>query len=331
MSPNLDFLAVSNQNADSVTFIDINPTSSNFHRVVKTVKVGRAPRGIAWDPGNEDILIANEGENSVSIIGAASFGVRKVVRSQLDQPFEVAITQRQPCFGFSRNVYFAYVLNRNGRVAIFESGPNLVNGWGYDDIIGISSQTFRSPKAMQIDPIDLRSAIWIAHEGPIDPASGAPGPFGVGAMSKFVALSGNVGQLPLSSFLSFLVPQLRDLAYGVQVSIGTQQLSGVPVDVAFDNQRVFSGMANFATPFSVGTQTPSNGKSTVRGTCPAPFNNSEPRHMFVAVPSSLNGTGVVDVILLDGAFSRVDTDQFHPGIQSIRASNVQVVMDYFRQ
>ena len=53
--------------------------------------------------------------------------------------------------------------------------------------------------------------------------------------------------------------------------------------------------------------------------------------MFVAVPNSQNGTGVVDVIVLDGAYSRVDTDKFHPGIQSIQAPNVQVVMDFLRQ
>jgi hypothetical protein len=85
------------------------------------------------------------------------------------------------------------------------------------------------------------------------------------------------------------------------------------------------------TPFNVGPSVPSNGKSPVRGGCPAPFNNSEPRFMFVAIPNSQNGTGVIDVIILDGAFNRVDTDKFHAGIQSIQAPNVQFVMDYLRQ
>jgi hypothetical protein len=330
MSPNLSYLAVVNQLSNLVSFIDIDPASATFHQVVTETVVGLRPRGVAWDGGNEDLLVANEGEDSVSVIGAASLAVRKIVRSQLDQPFEVSITPRQPCFGFSRNVYFGYVLNRSGRVAIFESGPNTVNGWGYDDIIGITSQTFRNPKAMQIDQVDLRSAIWIAHEGPINVLTGAPGTLGVGAMTKIVTASGIQGQLPLN-FSSLAIPQFRDLSYGVQVSIGNQQLSGVPTDLAFDNQRMFSGQPNFVTVFNVGPSAPSNGKSPVRGTCQGPFNNSEPSYMFVSVPNSLNGTGVVDVIVLDGAFSRVDTDKFHGGTQSISCPNVQGLSDYLRQ
>jgi hypothetical protein len=334
MSPNLTFMAVVNQLSDLVSFIDIDPTSSTFHQVVTETVVGHRPRGIAWDGGNEDLLVANEGDNSVSVIGAASLQVRKIARSQLNQPFEVSITPRQGCFGFLRDVYFGYVLNRNGRLAIFESGPNTVNGWGYDDIIGVTSQTFRNPKAMQIDQIDLRSAVWIAHEGPINPLTGAPGPFGVGAMTKLVATSGLFGALPLN-FTSLLIPQFRDMSYSVQVSISTTQLSGVPTDMAFDNQRMFSGQPNLTTPFSVGPSSPENGKSPIRsasGTCTSPpYNNSEPSYMFVAVPNSQNGTGVIDVIILDGAFSRVDTDKFHVGIQSIQSPNVQVIMDFLRQ
>ncbi|MDZ4771658.1 MAG: beta-propeller fold lactonase family protein [Planctomycetota bacterium] len=334
ISPNLSFLAVVNQLSNLVTFIDIEPTSATFHQVVTETVVGQRPRGIAWDGGNEDVLVANEGEDSVSVIGAASLQVRKVVRSQLDQPFEIAITPRQQCFGFNRNVYFAYVLNRNGRIAIFESGPNSVNGWGYDDVIGITSQTFRSPKAMQIDQVDLRSALWIAHEGPINPLTGNAGNLGIGAMTKLVTQSGINGQLPLN-FTSLAIPQFRDMSYGVQVSISTTQLSGVPVDVAFDNQRMFSGQPNFVTPNNVGLVVSSNGKSPIRsqtGSCTsAPYNTSEPTYMFVAVPNSLNGTGVVDVILLDGAFSRVDVDKFHSGIQSITCPNVQGLSDYMRQ
>ena len=33
MSPNLDFLAVTNQNADVVSFIDTDPSSSSFHSI----------------------------------------------------------------------------------------------------------------------------------------------------------------------------------------------------------------------------------------------------------------------------------------------------------
>ena len=59
----------------------------------------------------------------MSIISAATLEVRKEVRSQLSRPFEVCITPRQiPGYGFARNVYFAYILNRTGSIALFESG-----------------------------------------------------------------------------------------------------------------------------------------------------------------------------------------------------------------
>jgi YVTN family beta-propeller protein len=75
--------------------------------VIQTTTVGSLPSGIAWDPGNEDVLVCNEGSNSVSIISAFSLSVRKTVTTGLSQPFAVAITQRQTTFGYARNVYFA--------------------------------------------------------------------------------------------------------------------------------------------------------------------------------------------------------------------------------
>src|SRR5690606_16190720 len=147
--------------------------------------------------------------------------VRKTVGAFLDRPFEVAITPRQINFGFQRNVYFAYVLNRSGRVAVFESGPNAVNGWGYDNFGGTPTETFLNPKTIQPDHTDLRSAFWILHQGPIDPATGQPGPATEGAVSKCVIESGITGQLPLN-FTALLIPQLRDMAIVVQFSIGEE-------------------------------------------------------------------------------------------------------------
>jgi hypothetical protein len=331
MSPNLNLLAIVNQTANLVSFLDIDPLSSTFHQVVQETIVGERPRGIAWDPGNEDILVANETENTVSIISAASLTVRKVVRSQLNQPFDIAITPRQIGWGFLRNVYFGYVLNRNGRVAVFESGPNTVNGWGYDDIIGIAPGTFQNPKAIQPDQVDLRSGVWIAHEGPIDIGNDEPGALGVPAISKLVIESGIFGQLPLN-FTSLLIPQFRDLFLGVQVSVGPPQLSGIPVDIAFDDLRNLTGMPNVTSFFSAGAPVPINGKGLVRVLPNGAYvNNNEPRYIFVAVPSPTIGTGVVDVVRIDQGFVRIDTNPFVDGIQSIPAPNCQVVADFFRQ
>src|SRR5262249_28540038 len=152
----------------------------------------------------------------------------------------VVITPRQLDFGYSRNVYFAYVLNRDSTVAVFESGPNGVNGWGYDDVIGLVPYTFRNPKAIQPDPIDLRSSVWIAHEGPID-TSGQPGPFGVPALSKLVVNSSVVGAQPL---VPASMPQFRSMTVAVQMSFGPTHLSGIPVDIAFDDLRNLGGLPN---------------------------------------------------------------------------------------
>jgi hypothetical protein len=128
-----------------------------------------------------------------------------------------------------------------------------------------------------------------------------------------------------------LTPQFRDLFLGVEVSLGASELSGLPVDLAFDDLRSYSGLPGFTTNFSVGTGIPINGKQMVRGSCVALSATSHPRYLFVAVPNPTQGTGSVDVIRIDQGNARIDTNPFHAGIQSIPAPNVQTVMGYFRQ
>ncbi len=70
----------------------------------------------------------------------------------LSEPFELCVFPRMTGFAFNRGVYLAYVLNRNGTVAIFESGPNGSMGWGYDDILDLAPTTFLNPKTIQPDP-----------------------------------------------------------------------------------------------------------------------------------------------------------------------------------
>lgn len=327
MSPNVDMLAVSNRDADSVSFIDIDPQSPTFHTVVHVTSVEDRPSGIAWDPGNEDILVCNEGSDSVSILSAASFHVRKRITRALHAPFGVAITQRQQGFGFQRNVYFAYVLDRAGKVTLFESGPNGPNGWGFDQFIGQTSATFREPKAIQPDPLDLRSAVWIAHEGQLD-ANGAPTHLTGGAVTKLVLDSGVVGMIPL---LSNELPHMRSLTFAIARSIGTEQLTGNPLDIAFDDQRNYGALPNVTSGFAGAAPAPTNGKSQVRSLQGSVRNTNEATYMFLAVRNPITGVSSgVDVIdLLTGL--RIDTNAFRPGIQSIPARGAVFVVDYFRQ
>jgi hypothetical protein len=120
---------------------------------------------------------------------------------------------------------------------------------------------------------------------------------------------------------------------GVQVSLGIDNLSGVPVDIAFEDQRSYAGLPGFQSLYSAGAGIPINGKQMIRNTpgCPSVSATNHPRYMFVAVPNPAQGSGVVDVIRIDQGFTRIDTDPFHPGVQSIPAPNVQVLMDYFRE
>ncbi|MFT7676987.1 MAG: hypothetical protein ACI8QC_000964 [Planctomycetota bacterium] len=333
MGPNLDFLAVSNQSADTVSFIDIDPEKATFHQIVKTTVVGHGPRGIAWEPGNEDILVCNELDNSVSIISAFSLNVRRVVTSQMSGPFELCVFPRMAGFAFNRNAYFAYILNRTGTVAMYESGPNGTNGWGFDDIIGIAPMQFQNPKTIQPDPINLNAAAWVVHEGPIDPLTGQAGPAGEGAISMLFVESALSGTLLLGGGAT-TNPQFRSMQLAVQVSIGNEKLSGVPVDLAFDNMVNLGALPSVVTSFSAGAAAPTNSKNLIRSSAVNGLitNCSEPSYMFVAVPNAGGGSGVVDVFGVGSAgLQQTDTNAFLPGIQSIPAPNVTILADYWRQ
>ncbi|HVS08997.1 MAG TPA: hypothetical protein VMS76_03915, partial [Planctomycetota bacterium] len=331
MGPNLDFLAVSNQKAGAVSIVDIDPSSGTFHQVLKTVPVGQGPRGIAWDPGNEDILVCNELDDTLSVISAKSLQVRKVAKAHLDRPFDVCITQRQYGFGYNRNVYFGWILNRNGDLTLFESGPNGINGWGYDDTIGVAPFKLEKPKRIAVDPSFLGGAVWIAHENPLDP-NGSPSGVVGGAVTNVRIDSAVTGVLPLTGFNFFINPQFRDLTLQVKVSIGPDQLTGIPSDLALDDQVNVGAAQNFFTSFSSGLPTKTSGKSSVRG---VPFVSVTPakseRFLFVAVPSSSEGPGAVDVIALGTGYLRYDTDPYLSGVQSIPAPGATVLADYWRQ
>ena len=330
---NVDFLAITNQQANTVTFVDINPNSATFHQVVKTTTVGESPRGVCWEGGNEDVLVCNEGSGSLSLLSVFTLEERKVIDSQLNRPFDVVTTPRQATagHGFQRGVYFGYVANRTGVIGFYESGPNTINGWGYDNVVGVAPVNFANPKTLQPDHLNLDSGCWIAHEGPIDVATQAEIPSNVGAVSNLVIESALVGQIPLS-INSFLIPGLRDIALGVRVSLADDRLTGIPVDIAFDNMRNKTGLQNLhGSSFSAGTPAPVNGRNLVRYTT-VPVRTNVPRFMFVAVPNAPGSSGVVDVIeLAAGGMPRADVNAFRPGLQSIEAPNVLVLCDFFRQ
>lgn len=339
MSPNLDLLAVSQESADQVSFVRIDPSAADFHQVVQVTPVGRGPVGLAWQPENEDILVCNPGDGTVSVISAFTLQVRKTVMAEgkarardgrflpAHRPFEVAITSRQIGFGFQRGVYFAYLLNTDGTLSVFESGPDGINGFGYDDVVTTLRVPFTNATTLQVDVTQLDSAVFVLHENPLGldgQPTGQPG----GAVTRVGIKGGVPGVQVLTPDDLAARPHLRALEIGVRGSLGegSHGLSGVPTDIAFDDQVNLSALTNFSTPFSPTAPLSVNGKSLVRFANGSFLPVSAPRRMFLAVP----GAGMVDVIDLIHA-RRADTDPFLGGIQSISVAGVTGLMDYFRQ
>ena len=140
------------------------------------------------------------------------------------------------------------------------------------------------------------------------------------------------GVLPLN-VTSLLIPNFRDMSMEVRVSIGPDQLTGIPVDLAFDNMMNFGGRPNLASFFSAGVPVTLNGKDLVRlvgNVGPRAVNQCQ--YLFVAIPYPIAGSnGNIDVIDISGGYTRVDTNAHDAGIQSILLEDVDVLMDYFRQ
>ncbi|MEO0649239.1 MAG: hypothetical protein AAFZ65_01005 [Planctomycetota bacterium] len=343
MSPNVDILAVTNRTANLVSLIDIDPRSATFHEVIQTVPVGEGPFGIAWQPDNEDILVCNELDNSMSIISVFSLEVRETITTALNRPFEVAVAPRQGgqggvsvnvvSFHLNRSVYFAYILNRTGRVSFFESGPNGPNGYGTDTVVGQAPFIFDSPQAIALDIGSTTANFFVLHQNPLN-GDGSQSGLGGGAVSQ-ISVTGTPGLLPLSATSGLTINlSTRQVDFNVLLSVGEDVLTGVPVDLAFDNQVNFGGVFGVSSIFSPGTPVPANHKGLVTTANTFGFGAGPgytPRFMFVAIPNSSEGTGAVDVLELNGGLSRFDVNAFQPGIQSVSASGVTRLSDYFRQ
>ena len=328
MAPGLDFLAVGQPEHDSVTFVDIDPASATFHQVIKVTAVGTRPLGMAWDPGNEDLLVCCADDPSLHILSAATLEVRRVVTNLLTSPVEVALTPRQDAFGYNRNVYWGYILQRDGSLAVFESGPFGVNGWGYDDVIGLAPFTFHRPKAIQADPVALGSGVWIAHEGVINVANGVAAPPGTGAVSRLWIDSSVQGQIVLDPN-NLGTPQFRSMTLAVSHSIGEPTLSGIPTDLVLDDLRNLGGLAEHRSAFGHGAPAVMNGKGLVREVLPGVFGGvNAPAYVLVAVPGAQSGR--VDV-LHTSTLARLDVNPFEPGTQSVPTNRARQLGSYFRQ
>ncbi|MCR9243458.1 MAG: Ig-like domain-containing protein [bacterium] len=322
MSPNMTRLAVTNFASASVSFIDIDPTSSTFNTIVTTTSVERGPTAVAWQPDGEDVLVVSTDANVMTVISAFDFTVRRTVAGFMNRPIGIVATERYQATGNLSGVYYAYILNENGTVAIYESGPDGVNGVGFNDVIGtVTNVSFPRARSLMFDHQAQQGGVMIGH---IDDS-------GLGQVSRLWLTSSPPGQLPLNPNIGgfILPPTYRQKEWTVTQRFGGsnatvaqgQFLSGNSViDMATDNLLNFGAALGQTTLFNLAyLRTPyfHSGKHTVKQVGQTVGFGMIPKFLFVA----LSDVGKVDVIEIETG-TRVST---------IDVPGVRVVADYWRQ
>jgi DNA-binding beta-propeller fold protein YncE len=122
ISPDLEFLYVSNFNQATVTRVFVNPVGALFHTVSTVIPVGSGPTAISVQPGNEDAFVCNFGENSFSLIDTATgLELQRFADPGAVGPSDVFITFRMLGMNLT-NAYMAFIVNRfSNNVTIYES------------------------------------------------------------------------------------------------------------------------------------------------------------------------------------------------------------------
>jgi hypothetical protein len=236
ISPDLNFLYVTNENQGTVQRIFANPAVPQFHTIAGTITgLGAGPRAVSVMPANEDVFVLNYAGNSFSIIDTAT----QVVRVTLSGagaigPSECAVTGRMLGLGLT-NAYTAYILNAfSNSVTCYESDSPSVPENGPNGLVKGTVTGFNLPKR--------GSWNWLSYIG----TTNGPG--------VFVANTGGttVEQLCLTNFTLGPQPNFpgppgtRTYLRATTLSASTQQSIGTapPSDVTVDNH---SGLYNVNT------------------------------------------------------------------------------------
>lgn len=322
IAPQMTRLAVTNFASSSVSFIDIDPTSSTFHQIVAETRVETGPTGIAWQPDGEDVLCVSTQSNQMSIISALDYTVRRTLGGFLNGPIDLVVSERYQTTGNTSGVYYAYILNSNGTVAVYESGPDGVNGIGFNDIVGsVTNVSFPRARAMIRDNSTQLGGVMIGH---VDEN-------GLGQVSRLNLTSTPAGNLPLNPATGgfILPPTYRQKEWTVVQRIGgtpapgsfVDQMSGNSiVDLAHDDlQNVGGATGQGSIYFSSAFQTPyvHSGKHVLKNVNGAIAQAVTPRLLFIA----LSDVGNVDVFEISTG-TRIAT---------ISVPGVRVVSNYWRQ
>ena len=146
ISPDFNYLYVSNFGANSVSVLDVSAGQDGLPngKSIRLIPVDSGPWGIAAQPNGEDILVCNRLGKTVSVIAVSDLGnpgspVRVTVQS--GDPYELTAGARLTVFNLP---YYAFITNPGtDEVTIFESGPPQINGFGRDQVIDIVSNLDR--------------------------------------------------------------------------------------------------------------------------------------------------------------------------------------------
>ncbi|MHC5062477.1 MAG: Ig-like domain-containing protein [Planctomycetota bacterium] len=321
-SPTLALAAVTNFASSTVSFIDTNPASPTFNKVVGEVRVAPGPTEVAWQPDGEAILVLSTPSNTLTTILSADLSVQKEVSGNLNAPIAIAVTSRQITSGNSSGVYYAYILNANGTIAVFESGPDGVNGIGFNDMIGTTEQDFRRARFLTFDYNTQQTGVVVTHVDEV----------GLGVVSRVELTASPAGQQPLTQLAGGFIqaPTFRQKIWSVTRQVGGASpnqplgalLSGnTAVSVAFDESFNNGVVQNQITPFNSGVSESFLGHSSKGAILQTPFFGFAipyvPRFMFIALPDA----GVIDVFDLE---SRAK-------ITSIPVPQARVLATYWRQ
>lgn len=327
ISPNLDLLAVASATTGKLSLVDADPSSVTFLSVVKTLDLAPGLADLVFQPDGEQLIVVSEQTNALGIVDLATLELSQVLSTTeagVRGPFRVSITNRQIGFGLGREVFYAFVLGRNGRLAVYESGPTSV---GTARLLSTEAPRFNRPTDMQLDPTQLDGQVWITHEDPLDPETGQPVVDGGGALTRvLLAPLAPAPTLPPTGSETTLAERNLSLSFA---STDESVLTGIPISIAFDDQVNLGAFPAPFSPFAPVPPIPANSKSPVRQDGRA---TRQTQFLFVVVPQSSEGPGVVDVLRHSGvAGERVDTNPFQEGIQSIPAPGVRQVVDWFGQ
>jgi hypothetical protein len=101
------------------------------------------------------------------------------------------------------------------------------------------------------------------------------------------------------------------MVIAVDRSIDEKSLTGIPLDLAQDDQVNLGLLPNHASEFGSGVPAAVNGKSLVRRVGERIAPAKSPAYLLVSIPNSTQGGGVIDVIDL-ATKRRIDTNRFVP-------------------